>query len=403
MATGRRFEARALKGAIVRADVETTSEERALLPFGARVRCVATATSSLGVARALVAPDDGADDASGGSDERAGDGDAADDAPDDAALGWVSLKCLREAPRRTPFVTPAAALARAGDEKCGYDRAAARVPPAAAAVLEARNLGWLGPLLDAAGPQYVVVDGWRGRAAALRSAAAAALVAGGGASASARPLQPRVRGDAVVYLRALECGGLGLIEASEDGGQAGEPKRIGEAYAAAAADPLLDVLAGFDAVRDALIAAIAAAGGQGWAPKLIDGVSGLGKHEDFDLENPDDVQLACYSPSTLGYRLHRDTMDEHTPFPARLLTCIAYLNEGWDERADGGRLRLYLGRESTDLRGPRRVFAPGGDCPYVDIAPALDRLVVFRSSSFHEVYPTNRRRVAVTQWLAGRP
>ena len=96
MATGRRFEARALKGAIVRADVETTSEERALLPFGARVRCVATATSSLGVARALVAPDDGD-----------GDGDAPDDAPDDAALGWVSLKCLREAPRRTPFVTPA--------------------------------------------------------------------------------------------------------------------------------------------------------------------------------------------------------------------------------------------------------------------------------------------------------
>ena len=378
------FEVRALRGAIVRATTELDQDDIiTLLPFGSRVTALAMATSSGGVERVRVEAEDGA-----------------------GPLGWVSKRVLSPLEPRGASCATATELLAVGDALCGYDRAAAgsRVSPRAVAELEARGMGFLAPLLDASGPQYVVRDQWRGRASALRSAAAARLVADAGAPGAARrlrPLQPGVRGDKVLYLRALGEG-LGFIEAAPNGGQQGEPLRVAEEYRDAVEGPLLAVLRDFDAVRDALIAAIAAASederSSTWRPSLIDGVSGLGKHEDYDLENPDDVQLACYSPEKIGYRIHRDTMDEHTTFPARLFTCIYYLNPEPDE----GKLRLYLGRSSVDLRGPHRVICPGDNDPCVDVDPLLDRLIVFRSSSFHEVYPTKVARLAITQWLAGR-
>ena len=214
-----------------------------------------------------------------------------------------------------------------------------------------------------------------------------------------------MRGDRVAYLRALDDGTLGLIETSENGGQDGAPRPLDPAYADACGAPLLAVMRAFDDVRDALIAAIEAVpeDTEGtWRPALIDGISGLGKHEDFDLENADDVQLASYSRNRLGYRLHRDTMDENTPFPARLLTIIFYLNADYRDE-DGGLLRLFLGRPAFDLTGPSKRSSPGADDPCVDIAPLLDRVVIFRSSSFHEVAPSAAPRLAITQWLAGRP
>jgi SM-20-related protein len=65
------------------------------------------------------------------------------------------------------------------------------------------------------------------------------------------------------------------------------------------------------------------------------------------------------------------------------VTAILYLNPDWTEAA-GGLLRLHL---------------PSGP---LDVAPLLDRLVVFRSEIVeHEVLPTHAPRWAVTAWYPG--
>ncbi len=94
-----------------------------------------------------------------------------------------------------------------------------------------------------------------------------------------------------------------------------------------------------------------------------------------------ELQLARYAGGGARYRRHRDA------FPgrgSRRVTAIYYANPAWRPE-DGGALRLHL------EDGP------------VDVAPILDRLVVFLSERLeHEVRPTFAPRLAVTAWLYGR-
>lgn len=92
-----------------------------------------------------------------------------------------------------------------------------------------------------------------------------------------------------------------------------------------------------------------------------------------------DLQLAHYAPSGAFYARHRDAFrgDDN-----RRLTAIVYLNPGWSA-ADGGQLRAFLGERP------------------VEIAPELDRLVVFLSERIeHEVLPTRAPRLALTAWFS---
>jgi SM-20-related protein len=92
-----------------------------------------------------------------------------------------------------------------------------------------------------------------------------------------------------------------------------------------------------------------------------------------------DLQLARFPPGA-HYVRHRDA------FPGqdnRRLTAIVYLNEAWVE-ASGGDLLLHV-------EPPRQV------------APVLDRLVVFRSELVeHEVLETRAERWALTAWFSAR-
>ena len=76
----------------------------------------------------------------------------------------------------------------------------------------------------------------------------------------------------------------------------------------------------------------------------------------------------------------------------RALTCILYLNDGWDVGAHGGALRAYPPRG-------------GGEAPrYVDVAPVGGRLLLFDSVAVeHEVRPTYAPRMAITLWCHGAP
>lgn len=98
-----------------------------------------------------------------------------------------------------------------------------------------------------------------------------------------------------------------------------------------------------------------------------------------------DVQLARYAGEGARYTRHRDAFSgPGQAGPNRRLTAIWYANAEWHE-AHGGLLRLY----------------PEGMEP-VDVAPVLDRLVVFLSDRLeHEVLPAYAPRVALTAWYYG--
>jgi SM-20-related protein len=95
-----------------------------------------------------------------------------------------------------------------------------------------------------------------------------------------------------------------------------------------------------------------------------------------------DLQLACYPGGGAHYARHRDAFPGQSN---RRATAIWYANAGW-EPAHGGVLRLY----------------PEDSAP-VDVAPELDRLVVFLSERIeHEVLPAFAPRLALTAWYYGR-
>ena len=100
----------------------------------------------------------------------------------------------------------------------------------------------------------------------------------------------------------------------------------------------------------------------------------------FDFEG----HLAVYPPGA-RYRKH---VDQFRDLGTRLVTCVLYLNAGW--QADwGGALRLYL--------------EAGGEGGHVDIAPLGGQLVTFMSCEFyHEVLPATHHRYSVAGWFRAR-
>lgn len=133
-------------------------------------------------------------------------------------------------------------------------------------------------------------------------------------------------------------------------------------------------LAGFFELMDEIRAALAADAELGTA------VRGRMERSKF--------MCACYPGDGARYVRHRDAWP---PTPGRKLTLIYYLNSGW-KPADGGQLRLW----------PEPPEAAAADAPAaepVQLAPILDRLVVFCSWQEHEVQPAHAERLAVTTWF----
>lgn len=95
-----------------------------------------------------------------------------------------------------------------------------------------------------------------------------------------------------------------------------------------------------------------------------------------------ELQVARYAGGGARYARHRDAFRDAAG-PQRRVSAIVYLNPDWTD-ADGGWLRLHL------AAGP------------LDVAPRLDRLVVFLSERVeHEVLPALAPRWAVTAWFYG--
>ncbi|XP_045187620.2 egl nine homolog 1-like [Mercenaria mercenaria] len=92
------------------------------------------------------------------------------------------------------------------------------------------------------------------------------------------------------------------------------------------------------------------------------------------------AMVACYPGNGSYYRRHVD--NPHGD--GRVVTCILYLNEGWNVQEDGGLLRI-LPEDSDD---------------HVDIAPVANRLLFFWCDrrNPHEVQPAYKTRYAITVW-----
>jgi SM-20-related protein len=98
-----------------------------------------------------------------------------------------------------------------------------------------------------------------------------------------------------------------------------------------------------------------------------------------------EVQIARYPGGRAAYDRHRDAFAAPPGGrPSRRVTAIYYANPAWTPEA-GGLLRLH------------------GDEGPVDVAPVLDRLLVFLSERVeHEVLPAYAPRCAVTAWYRPR-
>lgn len=131
-----------------------------------------------------------------------------------------------------------------------------------------------------------------------------------------------------------------------------------------------------------------------------------------DLTNTVSVQLAMYpGDGVSGYPQHCDvsrgcvgegdvrnasisvTSKEasSSTTPPRILTALYYLTPSdWSADDDGGYLRLVLGNNKNGLT-------------YHDVAPYLNRFVIFRSDKVpHQVMPSKKRdRLAITMWFYG--
>jgi SM-20-related protein len=108
-----------------------------------------------------------------------------------------------------------------------------------------------------------------------------------------------------------------------------------------------------------------------------------------------EVQAARYPAGAAGYRRHRDAFTALPGTrPNRRVTVIYYANRGWQPE-DGGVLRLHPGgADDADA---------STDVASVDVAPLLDRLLVFLSERVeHEVLPMRAPRWAVTAWFRPR-
>lgn len=93
-----------------------------------------------------------------------------------------------------------------------------------------------------------------------------------------------------------------------------------------------------------------------------------------------ECHAACFEPGAF-YGAHKDAFRGGV---GRVISYCYYLNDAWSEAA-GGCLRVHA-------RAQR------------DVAPLLDRLVVFRSADLcHEVLPTAARRLSLTGWLSRAP
>ncbi len=87
-------------------------------------------------------------------------------------------------------------------------------------------------------------------------------------------------------------------------------------------------------------------------------------------------------PKGAFYKKH---LDQFRQVRYRIISCVLYLNENWQE-GDGGKLRIYL--------------PDGSEEDFVDIAPKAGTLACFRSEDIHhEVLPTNVERYSLTGWL----
>lgn len=100
----------------------------------------------------------------------------------------------------------------------------------------------------------------------------------------------------------------------------------------------------------------------------------------FDFEG----HFAVYPPGSF-YKRHSD---QFRGVEQRTVTCVYYLNEGWQEE-DGGQLRVYVDDE-------------GHECHF-DTLPSSGTLITFLSGEYeHEVLPSRRERMSITGWFRTR-
>ncbi|WP_244946907.1 2OG-Fe(II) oxygenase [Legionella israelensis] len=94
--------------------------------------------------------------------------------------------------------------------------------------------------------------------------------------------------------------------------------------------------------------------------------------------NDFEAHFSVYLPGTF-YRKH---VDQFKSTQDRRISCVYYLNEGWQEN-DGGQLKLYDYAHQ----------------PLIHLLPLGNRFVCFKSDLAHEVCETHQTRYSIAGWM----
>jgi SM-20-related protein len=113
----------------------------------------------------------------------------------------------------------------------------------------------------------------------------------------------------------------------------------------------------------------------------------------FDFE----CHFSVYAPG-MFYRRHLDRFADGGP---RVVSCVVYLNEAWDD-GDGGTLRIHA-RDDRTLRAVASGATVTAGDGHLDVLPLGGTLVAFSSAEYeHEVLAAKRERMSVAGWFRTR-
>ena len=106
----------------------------------------------------------------------------------------------------------------------------------------------------------------------------------------------------------------------------------------------------------------------------------LSQNHRYCLTQRSFVQVSCFPPNSMGYKLHSDNPNNN----GRLLTLVYHCSKGYEQITHEGCSRFFT-----------------NDSKYIDVQPKFNRLVLYWSSQYLEIQPCKRSLYSLTTWYNG--
>ena len=106
----------------------------------------------------------------------------------------------------------------------------------------------------------------------------------------------------------------------------------------------------------------------------------LSQNHRYCLTQRSSVQVSCFPPNSMGYKLHSDNPNNN----GRLLTLVFHCSKGYEQITHEGCSRFFTNNSK-----------------YIDVQPKFNRLVLYWSSNYLEIQPCISSLYSLTTWFNG--